>query len=58
MLGPVDVARLKPFESARARLSAAHFENESWAVAAPAPSETAKLLLGFFGFREPLNVTV
>ena len=39
-------------------LRALHFENESCAVVAPAPTEMPKVLLVFFGFKEPLKVTV
>jgi hypothetical protein len=57
-LGPLALASPEPLESASEMSSVLHFEKESCAVAVPVPTDTPKLLLGFFGFREPLNVTV
>jgi hypothetical protein len=56
-LGPLAFAMVVPF-CASARLRDEHFENDSLAFTAPAPTVTAKLRLGDFELRDPENVWV
>ena len=57
-LGPVELPTAAPPDAVSARLSVAHFENASCAVAVPALTVTLNVREGFFALSDPLNVCV
>jgi len=57
-LGPAALPTAAPFDAASERFSVLHFENDSFAVAVPAPVVMLNVLAGFLALSEPLNVCV